>query len=585
MLKRLFARHLVRHRPIRAISPETFPAVFSVQWLEPRRLFAASYSLLEIGSSAVGLSDSGIVIGQQSHGAFANAMYYDGTMHELPSPAGPGVSSRALGVNNVGQVVGTFDNANGVATPYLFSSNILVDLTNRGVASVNAINDADLVTGTLGKPAKTLDGPAYFMGAGGGTFTRILSLRAHSPAEGLAINATGRIVGWSGLPSRTGANIPHAYDFFTHTDFGPGSDNAVNNNGDSAGYIVTNATANVTTAFVALSGSRIFIGTLGGSSSKALGINDQDAVVGSSDVAGGGGTHAFIYQGGNIVDLNSLIDPSLHVTLTDASAINASGQIAGTLTDAAGVQHGYLLTPISSGNQGTLTPVIKTSTLPTIITTGKPAHGMVTVSVTNSTGAVEKGRARVTLYLASGTAVDATSIALRSISPRLNLKPRATASFTISIANIPPRVAAGNYHLLAQSINAAGSASTVTAPLVISISAPHVSLSALINSVTPRTATRGGPAAATVILTNTGNISTTGVTDFDFGYTVDGSTEAVSLFKTSRSLHIAAQKTGKVFLDFTVPKTLTPGTYTPFVSITSSGFTTTAIASKTWTIA
>ena len=30
-----------------------------------------------------------------------------------------------------------------------------------------------LVTGTLGQPSRTPDGPAYFMGAGGGTVTRI----------------------------------------------------------------------------------------------------------------------------------------------------------------------------------------------------------------------------------------------------------------------------------------------------------------------------------------------------------------------------------------------------------------------------
>jgi probable HAF family extracellular repeat protein len=569
MIKRLPARH--RHDR----------QTCQIQHLEPRRLFATAYTLLEIGSSAVGVNDSGMVIGQVSHGAFANAMYYDGTLHELPSPAGPGVSSHALSINNVGQIVGSFDNASGIATPFLFSNNLLTDLTNRGVATANAISDSDLVTGTLGKPSLMLTGPAYFMGAGGGAVTRLRSIRAHSPAAGLAINYSGRIVGWSDVPSPSGFETPHAYDFFTHTDFGPGSDNAVNNNGDSAGYVITNS---ATTAFLALDGSRVLLGTLGGTSSKAYGINNTDTVVGSSDIAGGGLTHAFVYSNGNMVDLNTLIDPSLDVTLTDAFAINASGQIAGTLRDDNGIAHGYLLTPTNESNDGTLAPTVKTSTFPTSIIIGKPVHGVITFSVTNTSGSVQKGVAQTSLYLAPGSSVDANSIFLGRISKHVNLKPRATISFALSIAKLHAGVPSGNYHLVAQTTDPSGETSTSIATSLISISAPHVALSATLNPVRPTTARRGTSAAATILLSNTGNIAASQTADIDLGYTLDESTEAASIVKMTRPLHIGANKSGRLVLSFVVPRTLTPGTYTPIVTITESGSTSSAVSTKTWTV-
>jgi probable HAF family extracellular repeat protein len=68
------------------------------------------------------------------------------------------------------------------------------------------------------------------------------------------------------------------------------------------------------------------LGTLSGDAvSEGLGINDQDQVVGVSYPSG----HAFIWQKGKIVDLNSLIPANAPVILTDAQAINDEGVITG----------------------------------------------------------------------------------------------------------------------------------------------------------------------------------------------------------------------------------------------------------------
>jgi len=67
------------------------------------------------------------------------------------------------------------------------------------------------------------------------------------------------------------------------------------------------------------------LGTLGGSSSAAAGINDRGQVVGSSTLANDAATHAFRYDG-RMHDLGTLPGG----TNSDATAINAQGQITGS---------------------------------------------------------------------------------------------------------------------------------------------------------------------------------------------------------------------------------------------------------------
>ena len=72
------------------------------------------------------------------------------------------------------------------------------------------------------------------------------------------------------------------------------------------------------------------LGTLGGTYSFANSINNHNLVVGSSNVLGDAGSHAFLYTDGRMTDLNSLIDPASGWTIHDAYDINDFGQIAAT---------------------------------------------------------------------------------------------------------------------------------------------------------------------------------------------------------------------------------------------------------------
>ena len=72
------------------------------------------------------------------------------------------------------------------------------------------------------------------------------------------------------------------------------------------------------------------LGTLGGTISSALGINNSGQVVGYAYTTGGG-DGAFLYSGGTMQDITTL---GALQSIGEANAINDSGQIAGSTGEA-----------------------------------------------------------------------------------------------------------------------------------------------------------------------------------------------------------------------------------------------------------
>ncbi|HEY2587485.1 MAG TPA: hypothetical protein VGI81_17195 [Tepidisphaeraceae bacterium] len=86
------------------------------------------------------------------------------------------------------------------------------------------------------------------------------------------------------------------------------------------------------------------LGTLGGTDTRAYGINSAGEVVGISSTSGNVASHGFLYADGTLVDLNIITNAPGYVIL-GAVSINSSGQIAGTALSPSGVSHAIILTP------------------------------------------------------------------------------------------------------------------------------------------------------------------------------------------------------------------------------------------------
>jgi len=120
---------------------------------------------------------------------------------------------------------------------------------------------------------------------------------------------------------------------FEVVDLGPFDNNrndvlALNDAAQLAGVSLNPETGRIE-AFRQQNGTRIMLGTLGGSFSIARDLNDHGEVVGGSLTEGDENFHGFLYRGNRLHDLNEFLDPAAGWELIQALGINNHGEIIG----------------------------------------------------------------------------------------------------------------------------------------------------------------------------------------------------------------------------------------------------------------
>jgi len=270
---------------------------------------------------ALAINDRGQIVGDaqtvtpEGYDAFRAFLFENDVMTDLGTLGG--ISSQALGINDSGQIVGWSEFVPPPVGPWVWPANVPIDQRQHAFfLDVGIMHDLHELAGLEGDNSAAID-----------------------------INDFGQIIGhdgWRGFLYQDG----HVVDLGM-----PGGIRSVPlsiNNSGAIVMFVEDESRNAN-AFLYDDGEVTELGALGGTQSVARDISDLGTIVGQATLSevstiGTPIWHAFVYEGGLMTDLNTLISENSGWVLEDAAGINASGQIVGT-GSLNGESRAYLLSP------------------------------------------------------------------------------------------------------------------------------------------------------------------------------------------------------------------------------------------------
>ncbi len=279
-----------------------------------------------------------------------------------------GEFSYGFGISPTGAVVGGSVLTGGLVThPFLYTGASMIDLGSLGgsFAIAQSVNSTNYVAGT-----SWLAGDSSFhaflydqqgmedLGTLGGPFSQGRSINASGEVVGDAslasgyshafvwrngqmvdlgtlggssssasgINNHGTIVG--NAQARDGSTHAFLYDGTSLTDISVNGLFASANDVSDSGIVVGVGGQGQPHSAYWHNGLVTNIAGLGGRTSEALAVNSLGQIVGRSDT-GDGQSHAYIFDGTQVIDLNTLVQPNSGWVLQSAVDINDGGAIVG----------------------------------------------------------------------------------------------------------------------------------------------------------------------------------------------------------------------------------------------------------------
>jgi probable HAF family extracellular repeat protein len=319
----------------------------------PERAAHTHYTFRDLGDnlSPLAINDKGQIAGSQfapaETGFHVHAfLWQDGQIIDLGTlVSGPWNDTRAVAINEKGQIVGFSDNGSNEMDAFLWQDGVMTDLGSLDATSrrsrAHSINNKGQVVGFSNNGT----GDRPFLWQDGAMIDLSVTLGDRSYV--LSINDRGQLAGWFSFPFNNSLtdhaylwNAAEAIDLGTLGDTASHA-SAINNRGQVVG---TSWTADGQQhAFLWEHGRMQDLVTLEGRYFNATAVNNKGEVVGSFQTPTFE-EHGFLWRRGKMVDLNSLIPSELGWSGLEPFGINDRGQITGDgLRN--GVPGGFLLTP------------------------------------------------------------------------------------------------------------------------------------------------------------------------------------------------------------------------------------------------
>jgi hypothetical protein len=271
-----------------------------------------------------------------------------------------------------------------------------------------------------------------------------------------------------------------------------------------------------------------------------------------------------------------------NLTLSEAGAYTLVAT-DGALSSATSISFNVAAT-VSSSPPSQLAPALGKVILPPAIVSGSKLKARISVGITN-TGSAFKGGFSVNIYADARTTLDGSQVLVASAAKKVSLKTGKGTTVNFSVNSLPATLADGTYHLLAEVIDPFSQTNVTATTQTVQIAAAFVQPAVTVGAVIPATIALRKSGSVVVTIANAGNVAASGI-EIALSPSSDGVTPLAGVIldavRSGAKIDPGKKKTFR--LHFRVPSGAASGSYSPYVSVTLGGVTTSMVGRTQFTV-
>ena len=226
-------------------------------------------------------------------------------------------------------------------------------------------------------------------------------------------------------------------------------------------------------------------------------------------------------------------------------------------------------------------PNIVQSTLKSQVVTGKKISGSLVVNLQNPSTSNNSGVDTVAVYVSSNDTLGPQNMLVKSVKRSITLVPGQNLNVPVTVPISGLLLPAGTYTFIVRASDSLNIVNTAAIGTAVTVSAPFVSLSASLGTVSPVAAVGGDTISFALTILNNGNISSTGLATIAISLSSNGSTAAVPVATLTQRVNIPSGAIPMALrLKVKLPVALAAGVYEPFVTFAQGANSVTAIGTS-----